>query len=85
MRERLVGLGHAGAYPRLRLTALPVLLAASMISAARRSVMVRSPRLRENVHQPAQGQRLTALRANLDGHLIGGTADAAGLDLQRQA
>ena len=33
-------------------------------------------------HQPAQGQRLAALRADLDRHLVGGAAHAAGLDLQ---
>ena len=34
------------------------------------------------IGQPAQTQGLTALGTNLDGHLIGGAADTAGLDLQ---
>ena len=33
-------------------------------------------------HQPAQRQSLTAFGADLDRHLIGGTAHAAGLDFQ---
>ena len=34
--------------------------------------------------QPAQTQGLAALRPYFDGHLIGGAADTAGLDLQRR-
>ena len=46
--------------------------------------MVVSPRLRGIVDQPADGQRLAAIGAHFDRHLIGGATDAAGPDFERR-
>jgi hypothetical protein len=63
------------------LTALPRLLAASISSPerARRHGVLRAAAGGRD--QPADGERLGALRANLDRHLIGRAADAAAADL----
>jgi hypothetical protein len=46
--------------------------------------MVFSLRPRERRDQPADRQRLAALGAHLDGHLVGGATDPARADLDRR-
>ena len=63
-------------------TALPLLLAASMISPARRSAHGALTTGTGIGRQPTQTEGLTTGGTDLHRHLIGGTADAAGLGLQ---
>ncbi len=63
------------------LTALPRLFAASISSPDRRAAIVVSLRAAGGSDQPADGQRLGALGADLDRDLVGRTADAAAADL----
>ena len=67
-----------------RFTAAPMPLPASMNSAASFSAMLRPFRLRAASMQPAHAQRDAAVGADLDRDLVGGAADALGLDLDER-
>src|SRR6185312_3062651 len=79
--ERLVGLRHA--------VDVVLALVRGALLGLRVEQLVREPLghrllapLAGELDEPADGERARAARRNLDGHLVGGTADAAGADLE---
>src|SRR5919112_2764619 len=83
VREGLVGLRHAeDVVLALECAALLALRVEQLVGQALRHRLL-APVARE-LHEPADGQRAGAALRNLDGHLVGGAADATGADLEHR-
>src|SRR6188768_3703241 len=82
MRERLVGVGHLVGVLALLHRVAPAIEGVEqfgrelLLHAVARAVARR-------LDDPADGERLATLRADLDRHLVGGAADAPRPDLDR--
>src|SRR5438034_3015777 len=80
MAEGFVGLRHLVSFVAPLDSGANVVCGVSQLAGQFLSHSVPGARTRE-ANEPAHGQRHLALALDLDGHLIGGAADAPGLDL----